>query len=97
MVKYVAFSILFLYTSDSNREADGHWWPETYYLGTIQAREVLYEVLGEAVERGDLSEAQAVGIVRRALFDNANKLYKLGLQPTLDIAVAAAREWSDRV
>lgn len=23
---------------------DGHWWPETYYLGTLQAREVLFEV-----------------------------------------------------
>lgn len=23
---------------------DGHWWPETYYLGTIQAREILFEV-----------------------------------------------------
>ena len=25
-------------------EADGHWWPESYYLGTIQAREVLWKV-----------------------------------------------------
>lgn len=24
--------------------ADAHWWPESYYLGTIQAREALYQV-----------------------------------------------------
>jgi len=23
---------------------DGHWWPESYYLGILQAREALYEV-----------------------------------------------------
>lgn len=24
--------------------ADGHWWPESYYLGTLQARETLLKV-----------------------------------------------------
>jgi hypothetical protein len=24
--------------------ADGHWWPETYYLAAVQVREALYEV-----------------------------------------------------
>lgn len=24
--------------------ADGHFWPESYYLGTVQARQVLYQV-----------------------------------------------------
>ena len=26
------------------RTADGHFWPESYYLGTLQARQALYEV-----------------------------------------------------
>lgn len=83
--------------------ADGHWWPETYYLGTIQAREALYEVrssnlayfsvthlllcnsqvLAETVAKEDLSENQAVSIVRNALFHNANKVYNLHLVPNI--------------
>ncbi|KAI9068837.1 amidohydrolase 2 [Trametes sanguinea] len=60
---------------------DGHFWPESYYLGTVQARQALYEVLADSVKRGDLFLCQAVGIIKRALFDNANTLYKLGLEP----------------
>ena len=25
--------------------ADGHWWPESYYLASIQSRQALYEVM----------------------------------------------------
>ncbi|KIK97846.1 hypothetical protein PAXRUDRAFT_824516 [Paxillus rubicundulus Ve08.2h10] len=64
---------------------DGHWWPESYYLGTIQAREALYEVLSGSVRREELTEEQAVGIVQNALFHNSNKLYRLGLEPNLNI------------
>ncbi|KAH8101284.1 amidohydrolase-domain-containing protein [Cristinia sonorae] len=60
---------------------DGHWWPESYYLGTVQAREVLYDVLSASVKAQEMTEAQAIGVVKRALFDNANKLYNLGLEP----------------
>ena len=28
----------------SSGAGDGHWWPESYYLGILQAREALYEV-----------------------------------------------------
>lgn len=80
-------------------KADGHWWPETYYLGTIQAREVLYDVLAESVEKGSLSETQAVGVVQRALFHNANRLYKLGLEPDLELgraALATAQQLSNK-
>ncbi|KAL5511926.1 hypothetical protein ACEPAH_5144 [Sanghuangporus vaninii] len=69
---------------------DGHWWPETYYLGTVQAREVLYEVLAESIRDGEVSEDQAVGIIRRALFGNSNRLYKLGLEPDIDLGLKAA-------
>ncbi|CDO70431.1 hypothetical protein BN946_scf184999.g72 [Trametes cinnabarina] len=60
---------------------DGHFWPESYYLGTLQARQALYEVLESSVKRWELTPLQAVGIVKRALFDNANTLYNLGLEP----------------
>ncbi|EPQ55775.1 hypothetical protein GLOTRDRAFT_121229 [Gloeophyllum trabeum ATCC 11539] len=60
---------------------DGHWWPESYYLGTVQAREALYAVLAESVRDGDLTEQQAVGMVKNALFHNANRIYSLGLSP----------------
>ncbi|EKM52321.1 uncharacterized protein PHACADRAFT_260640 [Phanerochaete carnosa HHB-10118-sp] len=60
---------------------DGHWWPESYYLGTRQAREALWKVLAESVAKQDLTESQAIGIVKGALFDNANRIYDLGLAP----------------
>ncbi|KAF8961620.1 amidohydrolase-domain-containing protein [Flammula alnicola] len=30
--------------SPTNKICDGHWWPESYYLGVYQAREALFEV-----------------------------------------------------
>ncbi|KAF7309726.1 CBM1 domain-containing protein [Mycena indigotica] len=62
---------------------DGHWWPESFYLGCLQAREVLWQVLSDYLRRGELSEDEAVLIVQNALFHNANKLYKLALEPNL--------------
>ncbi len=79
--------------------ADGHWWPESYYLGTLQARETLWkvsmilidfrtrlrawimQVLAETVHRQEMTEAQAIGVVKRAMFDNANRVYGLNLEP----------------
>ncbi|KAG7447321.1 amidohydrolase 2 [Guyanagaster necrorhizus] len=62
---------------------DGHWFPETYYLGTLQARTALCEVLSELVTCGDLTENQAVKIVQDVLFHNSNRVYNLGLEPNL--------------
>ncbi|KAF8890637.1 amidohydrolase 2 [Infundibulicybe gibba] len=62
---------------------DGHWWPESYYLGSIQARKALSSVLCDIVDRGQITEAQAVTIVQNALFHNANRVYNLGLTPHL--------------
>ncbi|KAH7882160.1 amidohydrolase 2 [Phlebopus sp. FC_14] len=64
---------------------DGHWWPESYYLGSMQAREALYEVLADTVRREELTEEQAVQIVQNALFHNSNEIYRLGLKPNLNI------------
>ncbi|KAK0200926.1 amidohydrolase 2 [Desarmillaria ectypa] len=62
---------------------DGHWFPETYYLGTLQARTALCEVLSELVTSGDLTEKQAVKIVQDVLFHNSNRVYNLGLEPNV--------------
>jgi len=62
---------------------DGRWWPETFYLATVQTREVLYEVLSEFVQKGDMSEGQAIDVTKKVLFENANRVYNLGLEPAL--------------
>ena len=61
--------------------ADGHWMPETFALGSLQAREAIFAVLKENVLRGDLTEKLAVEIVKKMLFGNANEVYALGLEP----------------
>ncbi|CAA7262582.1 unnamed protein product [Cyclocybe aegerita] len=57
--------------------SDGHWWPESYYLGAQQAREALYEVLAESVRRGELTEEEAVEVVQNALYRTAERVYRL--------------------
>ncbi|KAF8556726.1 amidohydrolase 2 [Imleria badia] len=69
---------------------DGHWWPESYYLATYQARVALYEVLCDSVRREELTEQQAIEIVQNALFHNANKLYNLGLEPDMNLLLVEA-------
>ncbi|KAL4725235.1 hypothetical protein ACLX1H_007381 [Fusarium chlamydosporum] len=58
---------------------DGHFFPETYIIAVDQLREVLKTVLVDYVNKGDLSWTQAAQLVRDILFNNANKLYDLGL------------------
>ncbi|EJF59219.1 amidohydrolase-domain-containing protein [Dichomitus squalens] len=60
---------------------DGHFWPESYYLGSIQARQAMFEVLESSIRKWELSLPQAIGIVKRAFFENANRIYNLGLEP----------------
>ncbi|KAJ8583433.1 amidohydrolase 2 [Rhizopogon salebrosus TDB-379] len=64
---------------------DAAWWPERFYLATAQAREAMYEVLAGYVSKQDLTEGQAVSIVKKAFFENANRIYRLGLQPNISI------------
>ncbi|KAI0789209.1 amidohydrolase-domain-containing protein [Abortiporus biennis] len=60
---------------------DGHWWPESYYLGSHQARQALYEVLSTCVKRREMTEAQAIEVIKAALFENSNRVYGLNLKP----------------
>ncbi|KAJ8495480.1 hypothetical protein ONZ45_g1240 [Pleurotus djamor] len=62
---------------------DGHWFPESYYLGTIQARQALYAAISDIVKAGEITEAQGVQIIQNALFHNANRIYELQLQPNV--------------
>ncbi|KAI6141801.1 amidohydrolase 2 [Pisolithus tinctorius] len=64
---------------------DGHWWPETYYLASMQSRQVLYDVFADCVRREELTETQAATIIEKMLFHNSNRVYGLGLTPKLDI------------
>ncbi|KAJ3992838.1 amidohydrolase-domain-containing protein [Lentinula boryana] len=62
---------------------DGHWHPESFYLGTVQARQALFDVLSEIVSAGELTEVEAAEIVKQALFWNSERVYKLGIKPEL--------------
>lgn len=42
------------------------------------------QVLSEFVQKGDMSEIQAISLTKRALFENANMVYNLGLEPVWD-------------
>ena len=50
-------------------------------------------MLAEYVKSGDLTEAQAVGVAQRSLFDNSNRLYGLKLKPDLEIGRDGALRW----
>ncbi|SPN97490.1 related to fluG protein [Cephalotrichum gorgonifer] len=59
--------------------SDGHFFPETYYLGQTQLREVLESVLSQYVQDGDLSWKEAEDLAIGVMYENSNKLYRLGL------------------
>ncbi|KAI9439464.1 amidohydrolase 2 [Russula earlei] len=61
--------------------SDGHWWPESYYLGSFQARRALSSVLRDAVEADELTEDEAARVAKDILFHTANRVYRLGLEP----------------
>lgn len=71
--------------------SDGHWFPESFVLAALQTREALGEVLGELVAEGALSYAQAADLARAVLFENANRLYDLQLQPDWRDAAGTTR------
>ncbi|KAF9028052.1 amidohydrolase 2 [Hymenopellis radicata] len=58
---------------------DSHWFPESYYLGSLQSRQALFTVLSEMIQAGELTEKQAVAMVENVLFHNSNRVYGLKL------------------
>jgi hypothetical protein len=42
-----------------------------------------HQVLSEFVQKGDMSERQAIDVTKKALFGNANRVYNLGLEPAV--------------
>ncbi|PGG96848.1 hypothetical protein GX51_07628 [Blastomyces parvus] len=57
---------------------DGHYHPETFWLANKQFRHALDTVLTEYVHDGDYTYDQAMDTVLDVLFNNSNRLYKLG-------------------
>ncbi|KAL9034735.1 MAG: hypothetical protein Q9180_005244 [Flavoplaca navasiana] len=67
---------------------DGHWFPETYLLATMQIREGLEKMMCEYVKSQNLTVAQATKVVQDILFNTSNRIYSLNLaletfQPTV--------------
>lgn len=56
---------------------DGYAFPETFYLGAKGAREVLFSVLRDACEEGELSIAEAVEAAHDIFAKNAIQFYKI--------------------
>ncbi|KAI0035017.1 amidohydrolase 2 [Vararia minispora EC-137] len=61
--------------------SDGHWWPESFYLGSLMAREALLEVLTSSIRTSRLPLSWAVQLAKDALFNTANRVYDLRLTP----------------
>jgi hypothetical protein len=51
--------------------------PELYYLGSINGRAILADVLEECVKDGDLDAGEASEAARWILAENAERLYSL--------------------
>lgn len=60
---------------------DGHFFPETFWLGNKQFRQALETVLVDYVTRGDYTIEQAKNTAAEILFHNSNKIYNLNQQP----------------
>nr|XP_043629896.1 protein fluG [Erigeron canadensis] len=56
---------------------DGCRFPETFYLGAKRARDVVFSVLRDACNEGDLSISEALEAVTDIFTDNAKLLYKI--------------------
>ncbi|KAG9123667.1 hypothetical protein FRC07_014349, partial [Ceratobasidium sp. 392] len=53
--------------------------PERYYLGAVQSKDVMAEVLADNIAREEISFDDAIKIAKRIFFENSNKLYNLGI------------------
>ncbi|CAE6416926.1 unnamed protein product [Rhizoctonia solani] len=62
--------------------SDAAFHPERFYLGALQSRQALSEVLAEYVDRQEIQFEEAIGIAKQLFFENSNKLYSLGIKYT---------------
>ncbi|CAE7221000.1 unnamed protein product [Rhizoctonia solani] len=62
--------------------SDAAFHPERFYLGALQSRQALSEVLAEYVHRQEIGFEEALGIAKQVFFENSNKLYRLGIKYT---------------
>ncbi|KAJ1302130.1 hypothetical protein OPQ81_000959 [Rhizoctonia solani] len=62
--------------------SDAAFHPERFYLGALQSRQALAEVLAEYVAREEILFEEALGIAKQIFFENSNKLYNLGIKYT---------------
>ncbi|CAE6458094.1 unnamed protein product [Rhizoctonia solani] len=60
--------------------SDAAFHPERFYLGALQSRQALSEVLAEYVDRQEIQFEEALGIAKQLFFENSNKLYSLGIK-----------------
>lgn len=70
---------------------DGHYFPETFWLGNVQFRQALETVLVDYVAAGDYTVDQAKRATAEILFHNSNRLYGLKLTPQFDTTTVAVR------
>lgn len=66
-------------TSKILYSSDAHFIPELYYLGAKWGREVLGQVLDQAIQDGDLVASEAESIAHAILWQNAQTLYTQAL------------------
>ncbi|KAL9228092.1 hypothetical protein vseg_003706 [Gypsophila vaccaria] len=63
---------------------DGYAFPEAFYLGAKRAREVIYSVLRDACNDGDLSVQEALEAAKDLFADNSIQFYKLNISGNTD-------------
>jgi uncharacterized protein len=64
--------------------SDAHNIPELYYLGAKWGREVLAQVLDEAIQDGDLTAKEVESVATAILYENASTLHTPQLQFSVD-------------
>ncbi|KAJ1302136.1 hypothetical protein OPQ81_000965 [Rhizoctonia solani] len=57
--------------------SDAAFYPERFYLGALQSRQALVDVLAEYIERQEIRFEEALVIAKQVFFENSNKLYGL--------------------
>ncbi|KAK1403366.1 Glutamate-ammonia ligase [Heracleum sosnowskyi] len=76
---------------------DACMFPESFYLGSKKAREVVFSVLRDACADGDLSNSEALEAVKDIFADNAKQFYKLDAAAKFVISANGASDHSSKL